>query len=300
MVLLRLGRLGRALRWPFVSASGLSFMLGAVMVEGNGNWGAAGLGLLAVVALHLCANLLNDVADSDSGIDRFDPTYYGLFGGSKLLVQGALSRRVYLSLAAGLTAIAAAAVGGLAAWHRSGLPLLTAGAAGLLAAGYSLPPVQLVHRGLGELTVGLLFGPAAVLAGHYTRSGDVALAECLGPGTVAGLLTVGILLANQVPDADGDCAGSKRTLVVRVGRDNGWRLYATAVGAAFLLLGGLLWRGNVGRTVAVAFVLAPLAGLATAIMRRCANDKSALLTASRIAISVQGGVLLAMILDRFV
>lgn len=79
-----------------------------------------------------------------------------------MIVQGTLSRRAYLSLAAALAALAVGAIGGLAWWHGSWLPPLVAVVAGLLAAGYSLPPIKLANRALGEATVGFLFGLAVV------------------------------------------------------------------------------------------------------------------------------------------
>jgi len=57
----------RALRLPFSSASILPFICGSVLAKADFKWLNFFLGLSAVLATHLAANLINDYADSKSG-----------------------------------------------------------------------------------------------------------------------------------------------------------------------------------------------------------------------------------------
>ncbi|MFA5096893.1 MAG: hypothetical protein WC478_06095, partial [Candidatus Omnitrophota bacterium] len=81
----------RALRLPFISASILPFVFGSLIARQDFNMLGFTLGLLAVIFTHLSANLINDYFDSKSGVDWRDGNFYGFFGGSKLIQEGALS-----------------------------------------------------------------------------------------------------------------------------------------------------------------------------------------------------------------
>ena len=72
---------------PFLSASVLPFVFGSLIIRDNFNLAGFLLGLVAVMSTHLSANLINDYADSKSGADWQDRSFYGLFGGSKLIQE---------------------------------------------------------------------------------------------------------------------------------------------------------------------------------------------------------------------
>jgi 1,4-dihydroxy-2-naphthoate octaprenyltransferase len=59
----------RALRFPFLCASVLPFVFGSLIQKHNFNLSGFLLGLVAVMGTHLSANLINDYADSKSGVD---------------------------------------------------------------------------------------------------------------------------------------------------------------------------------------------------------------------------------------
>jgi 1,4-dihydroxy-2-naphthoate octaprenyltransferase len=94
--------------------------------------------------------------------------------------------------------------------------LVVLGLAGLLAAwAYSAPPLALMTRGLGELTVGLTW-VLVVVGADYVQRGKFFFM----PWVVAlsfGLLVVNILVINGFPDAQADAHVGKRTFVVRAG-----------------------------------------------------------------------------------
>jgi 1,4-dihydroxy-2-naphthoate octaprenyltransferase len=321
----------RALRLPFLAASILPYGYGMLMPWAG--WSTRGraaqfseyattldgfivgvLGLIAVAATHLSANLFNDVADSRSGADWRDPAFYGFFGGSKLIQEGTLSERAYARAAWAVAAVGGLAVAALAVRLESPAVPLTYVAVLALAWSYSGGPLRLSHRGLGEAVVFLLFGPICVATGFLLQEalvndiGEILDAAAdralpafgvLSRGFGFGLLTAGVLVANEVPDAPDDEAVGKRTLVVRIGPRWGAVLYAFCIVAAVTALtpfSGFYLRAGVSRHLAVYACLIPAAGAVWTLARR-RRSKADLLRASRLAILAQVVFGLALILN---
>ncbi|NBB94308.1 MAG: hypothetical protein GVY16_01025, partial [Planctomycetes bacterium] len=110
----RLGQAVQAGRLPFLTVSVLPAAVGAAMGGGATRPALAGLGVLAVGAGHLSANLMNDIGDAATGVDAFDMRHFGFFGGSKLIQRGQASRRAYWAASLAAAAACLAAVGTLA------------------------------------------------------------------------------------------------------------------------------------------------------------------------------------------
>lgn len=106
---------------------------------------------------------------------------------------------------------------------------------------YTVPPLKLSHRGLGELDVVLTHSVGAILAGYVAQGG--ALGHSL-PWLLALPLPLGasilpsILLAG-CPDFAADQGAGKRTLVVILGKRGAVRLALAATVAAPLLAASL-------------------------------------------------------------
>src|SRR5207244_12078807 len=81
-----------------------------------------------------------------------------------------------------------------------GLPLLWLGLLGVAVAYfYVAPPLRLAHRGVGEIAVGIAFGPVTVLGVYYV------LTRAIDPPAVVlslslGLLVSGLLWITDLPD----------------------------------------------------------------------------------------------------
>lgn len=170
--------------------------------------------LLACMA-HAGANVLNDYHDARNGADAANPAPLSPFtGGSRLIQQGEVSledaRRLAWMLL-GLTAL-----GGLWLAVKSGGGLLLIGMAGLLLGwAYSAPPLALMTRGLGELTVAGVWWLMVIGADYVQRGQFFPI-----PASVAlsyAMLVANILLVNGLPDVASDAQVGKRTLAVRLG-----------------------------------------------------------------------------------
>ena len=84
---------------------------------------------------------------------------------------------------------------------------------------YTAPPLRLVARhGLGEIIIGLAFGPLITMGMYYVVTGLYSW-EAFLFGIPAGLLTTNILVINQVPDTPGDASTGKNHLLVTFGVD---------------------------------------------------------------------------------
>lgn len=178
--------------------------------------------VLALLA-HASANVLNDHADALNGADAANSQ--GVFpftGGSRLIQQGVVDPSTTQRLAWALLAVVIAGGIGLA-WH-SGPGLWWIGMIGLgLGWAYSAPPLALMGRGLGEITVALVWA-LIVVGADYVQRGHFAWLP-LQVAVSYGLMIGNILIGNAFPDAPADAQVGKRTLVVRLTPAKAARLY---------------------------------------------------------------------------
>jgi 1,4-dihydroxy-2-naphthoate octaprenyltransferase len=231
-----------ATRLPFLTATVIPVALGGAIAAYDGRfaWGWWLLCLLAAVAAHLAINVINDVADSDSGSDEANVNPTPFSGGSRVIQYGLVSRRTMVVTAVALYGVAAV-VGLVLALTRSA-DLLWVGAAGLvLGYGYTAKPFRFVHRGLGEPVVALGFGPLMTAGTYLAVTRDFSW-ETVYASLPVGLLCAMILYVNQIPDRRSDAATGKRTLIVRWSPATVVKGYAVVCGVAFglIVLGPIL------------------------------------------------------------
>ncbi len=209
-------------------------------------------GQVAVTAIQLMTNYSNEFFDFEADVVNQTPTSWS--GGSRVLPDGLLAPRVALVAALTLAAVTLLAALVLAFALEAGpltLPLLLL--ALITAWIYSAPPARLHSRGVGELATSLLVPGLTPLIGFHLQMGRLAWSPVLAVLPLC-CLQFAMLLSVHLPDAEGDEAVGKRTLVVRMGRPHAARLYLVALTLAYLLLLPLVWAGLPG-TVAVAILL---------------------------------------------
>jgi 1,4-dihydroxy-2-naphthoate octaprenyltransferase len=250
----------------FVRLGRPQFLVGGFVLYGLGGalavaGGAAfdpwryGWGQLVVTATQLMTHYANDYFDLEADRANRTPTRWS--GGSRILPDGALAPEVALRASRVLLVIAAGAASVMA--RRVGLgPLLLAAAMIGLAWGYSAPPLRLCARGLGELTTALVVTLLVPLFGYDLQAGALA-APIFFAAALPCALQFAMLLAIEFPDAAGDAAVGKRTLVVRLGAMPAARLYAATTLAAFGALPLLARAGLPARVAAAPVLLAPVA-----------------------------------------
>jgi len=275
-------------------------LIGAAWVAARGlarpfPWGLFWLVILGASALHVAANTFNDYFDWTSGTDAANNDYFLPYtGGSRSIELGLISEKGLLRLAVGALIVAVAA--GLAVMLLTGrYGLLAFGAFGAFSAYfYTAPPLRLAaRRGLGELLVGLNFGPVMVAGTVYALTGRVSALEFLA-GLPIGLLTTAILWINEFPDLEADRVSGKRNLVVVLGRERARWGYLLLMTVAF----GLVIVGVAAGwfpVSALAMLLAlPVAYYTTRTLFRHYNDRAlAKANATTIQLHMLAGLLLA-------
>ena len=236
---LPLSTLVRMTRPGFLTITVVACLLGITSADACGHpphpWTVLATLVLAVLA-HAAGNVINDVHDAQSGADAGNTS--GIFpftGGTRLIQLGMVSVRQTRDLARALMLLVVP--GGLALALWSTPALLWIGALGLLLAwAYSAPPLQLMSRGLGELTVAAVWS-LVVIGADAVQRGSVFIIPVF-TSISYGLLIANILLINGVPDANSDASVGKATLAVRLGARGAAWLYALL---ALLAHGWLAW-----------------------------------------------------------
>lgn len=192
-------------------------------------WWLAALCLLVSLALQVGVNFANDYSDGVRGTDE------GRTGPVRLVASG-MARPSQVRAAAAL-AFGVAGVGGLAAAAATSWWLLAVGAASIAAGAlYTGGPKPYGYLGLGEAFVFVFFGTVATCGTAFVATGSVG-AVVAASSVPVGLLSVALLMANNLRDIPGDELSGKRTLAVRIG-DAAMRrvlaatFVATAVGLA--------------------------------------------------------------------
>jgi 1,4-dihydroxy-2-naphthoate octaprenyltransferase len=245
-------RLGRPL---FLVGGLLNYALGAAVARWAGHaidWRRYALGQAAVTAFQLMTHYANEYFDVEADRANTSPTRWS--GGSRVLPGGELPRSAALTASLVLAAIGVALIGVL---HDQVGVLIAMGA---LAWAYNAPPLRLCASGLGELDTAIVVTGLVPWLGFALQAPDLAGARtALAAFVPAALLQFAMLLAIEVPDAAGDAATGKRTLVVRLGARTAAKLYTISTAAAFLWLPIAYMLGVPAIAVALAALPIPIA-----------------------------------------
>jgi 1,4-dihydroxy-2-naphthoate octaprenyltransferase len=248
----RLWRVFSLVRYRFFLFAGLlPYLLGAAWAFSLGGQFDAALfwsGLGGVALSVIGVEAFNEYFDARMGTDRiFNPADVPPIALAVFWIGGAAFA-------------AALAVGAYLAW-RVGWPIivfaLLGGAAAIF---YEAPPIRWVYRGLGELMIGLAYGPWMVLGSVYLHTRTLPWEAALASVVPAGLI-MALAVVNAIPDFHQDRLVGKRNLVQRVGRENAVVLYVVLAGVALatIPLGvalGIFPPASLAALLAIPFVVA--------------------------------------------
>jgi 1,4-dihydroxy-2-naphthoate octaprenyltransferase len=186
------------------------------------------LSLVVSLAVQVGTNYANDYADGKRGTDEVR------VGPVRLVASGLASAPVVRRAA--FAAFAVAGIAGVVVAVQTSLWLVAVGAA-CIAAGwlYTGGPRPYGYAGYGELFCFVFFGPVAVEGTVYATDGHLLALGFLAACPV-GLLTVALLVVNNLRDIPTDTPAGKRTLAVVLGVERTRLLYSGCVLLPFLLL----------------------------------------------------------------
>jgi 1,4-dihydroxy-2-naphthoate polyprenyltransferase len=276
------------MRIPFLQATIVPVVLGGVIafqVAHVFNWTTFLLTLLGASLIHIATNMFNDYFDFKSGNDLEVKHQNPFAGGGRVLTAGLVKPSTHLLVST--TCLILGALVGLYFVFALSLPyLFLLGLIGVISSFFYVgPPFRLAYRGIGELIVGLNFGPVVTLGAYYVQTGSFAVEPLLASIPV-GLLIAAVLWINEFPDMDADNAVGKKTLVLRLGYLRSIRVYLGMVALAYLLLivYAFLALGSIIPITSVASLIAllslPFALRAARILRANYKDPHAIIPAN--------------------
>jgi 1,4-dihydroxy-2-naphthoate octaprenyltransferase len=204
-------------------------MVGTAVAAADGRviWWRSAVALVVSLALQVGVNYANDYSDGIRGTDA------GRVGPVRL-VAGGLAEPRTVKHAAWLS-FGVAAVAGLALTLATSPWLLLVGAVSVAAAWfYTGGPRPYGYAGFGELFVFVFFGLVAVAGTAYVSLERVPHLAVLAAIPV-GLLSVSLLVVNNLRDIPTDTIAGKRTLAVRLGARGTRMLYVGCLAGAFAL-----------------------------------------------------------------
>ncbi len=227
--------------------------------DGGFHLPAALAAFVSALLIQVGTNFSNDYVDFLRGADTSDRK-----GPLRVTQAGLVSPRAMKRATVGVFALAFA-VGLYLVW-RGGWPVLAIGVAAIaLGALYTGGRYALAYTGLADVVVLVFFGPVAVGGTYYVQT--LALTpEAVVAGLGPGLLSMALLVVNNLRDVDEDRAAGKKTLIVRWGPRWGRGLYAASTVGA--LLTPLVQVFGFGATAMLAIIPAGLFPHARRALRR--------------------------------
>jgi len=202
------------------------------------------LSLLAIMTLHAGSNLLNDINDFKSGLDK-----------TPIPVSGAIVRGLITTgeaLHAAILLLALGSLLGLWLVWIIGPVILLLGVAGVtIGIAYTTKPFALKYHALGDPAVFLNFGILGSLGAWTVQTGHLSWIPTLWAIPI-GMLVVAILHANNWRDIESDREGKITTLAGLLG-DQGSLLYYSALlfGAFLFVLAFTIATNLFGATVSM-------------------------------------------------
>jgi 1,4-dihydroxy-2-naphthoate octaprenyltransferase len=270
------------MRLPFLTATIVPILVGAAVADlyftansiiQSVDWGWLGLTLLGGSLLHIGTNTANDYFDHTSGTDEANYNYMVPFsGGSRSIQMGLISARGMLTVA--IVSFALSAVVGIPLIQKAGMPVLWLGLIGFLSGlFYTAPPFRFASRkGLGELLIGLNFGPLMVAGSTLVQTGQL-LPDAFLAGIPIGFLVAAIVYVNEFPDHDGDKATGKDTLIVVFGPEKARIGYVLLVSGAFISIVVMALNGTFPMLTLIALVASYFGVRAIQILYKYYDDR---------------------------
>lgn len=289
-----------ALRLPFISASALPFIFGSLIIRRNFDIPAFLLGLVCVISTHLGSNLINDYADSRSGVDWQDLKPYKFFGGSKFIQAGLIGEKFYFRASAFCFVLALGCALALSSACNRPAAVLYYLIIMVLGWSYSHKPLELSYHRLGEPIIFLLFGPSLVMGGYFIQTGIFPDAKSFLLSLPMGFLTAAILFANEIPDYPDDKKCNKINWVSFLGPEKSYIIYLVLMACAFGAVAVNLAAGFLGKAAFFSFVFTLPALKAAAILRDHYREKEKLIVSSKLTILVHGLVSLTLIMGSLI
>ncbi|MBR5275638.1 MAG: prenyltransferase [Bacteroidaceae bacterium] len=205
--------------WSF-PASGMPILVTLAYLfwlDRNVDWVIGVWTLLNIVFFHASGNVWSDYFDFTKGVDRENNV------GATSLTSGEFTPKEIKRLA--LVLLAISSISGIALVFCTGIPTLFLGILGVL---LTLLYPWLKYNALGDVDIFLTYSLLPILGTTYVATGALN-AEALWLAMPIGLITVGILHANNARDIEHDRLAGIRTFAMNVGKKASAIIYCAEV-----------------------------------------------------------------------
>lgn len=207
-----------ATRPMFLTASVLPVLAGTAVggyINGSVEYLPVIFALAAIVFVNLSINVFNDIYDDMNNTDNVNSSaIYPFTGGSRAIQDHVMTSEQMGNL--GFVLLVISILFGAVLFLMKGPVILAFGVVGVfIGIAYSMPPLALASRGLGELSVWFGVGVLPVMGAVWLQTGTIEY-DAMPIAMAVGLWVMNIILINEVPDRRADESVGKRTLVVRL------------------------------------------------------------------------------------
>lgn len=166
--------------------------------------------LFCALSLQILSNLINDYFDFKKGADQ-----KGRAGFKRALAEGEVSQK-QMKTACFVALSASLLLGGFLI-YKGGLAIALIGISAILFAYlYTATSHSLSYLGIADIFVFLYYGVLAGLGTEYILNGSFSLKIFFASG-VCGLISMCVLMINNIRDRQEDAKAGKKTFVVRFG-----------------------------------------------------------------------------------
>ncbi len=218
------------------------------------DWLNFALALVGLLVAHAANNMSNDYFDLRGGVDtaeyaRAQYAPHPVLGGL-ISERGLLRAIVAANLADGLIL--------LALLWRSGWPVLVFAGLGLiLSVFYVAPPLRLKHRGLGEASVFLVWGPLMIGGTYYVTAHQLAPVGVWLACVPYALIVATVLIGKHIDKCEADRSKGIHTLPVILGERASLRLNMGLMAGFYLVVLTLVLTRAIGPWVLLVVLAAP-------------------------------------------
>jgi len=253
-------------RWVSLPNSAMPCILGGLTAFADHRFDVLRfvVAFLGIMAIHLGTNLLDDYADLKIGGFTLRDSVKAQKGEgirtakAPYIVDGSITMRQVLYAAWGLFGFGIAS-GAYLAFVSGWLIIAIAIFGGVICFFYSMPPIKLGYRGMGEAVVALAMGPGICFGTYFAVAQRFSWTPVL-VGIIMGCLIGTILFVHSIMDFVPDRAVNKKTCISYLG---GPRTATKLLPAIFIIvygttLAGIL-TGALPLTFALLFLSLPLA-----------------------------------------
>ncbi|MDR2207985.1 MAG: prenyltransferase [Azoarcus sp.] len=222
------------------------------------------LAVMGVIVGNMSANLFDDYFDYKAHHAHYRNTlnregFRARIGKCVYLTSGKATVGQLLGVSLALMAVTFL-IGGIVFYFRGVLILYIAAIATVLIFFYSGPPLRLSYHGLGEVVIGVVFGPLNMIGTYYAACGtiDQTLVFISIP---VGLLVMNIIYVHSMLDVVADKKTGKHTLAVFLDRPPAMlAVLFFILFFPFLIIAYGIWNGSLSVSHVALILALPMAG----------------------------------------